>query len=418
MKVLMLAPHPFYQERGTPIAADLVLRVLSSRGEKVDLLTFPEGSDRQYNNVTLHRTPTFQPAKRWLQGMRPGFSVKKIICDGFMLIQALRMVQQSHANGEPYDLIHAGEEAVFIAILLKKLYGIPYVYDMDSSLVGQLTDKYAFLNRIGQPLRACEKLAVRQAKAVLAVCQALSDEIQPYRPNKVAIVPDISLLNNSHSQNATEPLKAQFNIAGALMMYVGNLASYQGIDLLLASFAQALQHQSSHQSESPSVPHLVIIGGAESDIAKYQQQAQSLEIEPYVHLIGPRPIDQLKHYLAQADIVVSPRTQGTNTPMKLYSYLDSGKALLATDLPTHNQVLKGAAVTTPISVVAKPETQAFSTAMLHLIEHPTERAALGKAAQAYIAKEHTYEAFSRKLTALYDWVENDLSISSAPRAIA
>ena len=415
MKVLMLAPHPFYQGRGTPIAADLVLRVLSSRGDRIDLLTFPEGDARQYSNVTIHRCATLKPVKRWVQGMRPGFSIKKIVCDAFMLIQAIQMVQRS-AN-EPYDLIHAGEEAVFIAALIKKLYGIPYVYDMDSSLVGQLTDKYDFLSAIAAPLRACEKFAVRQASAVLAVCQALSDEIQPYRPKKVAIVPDISLLNNDQSQNKAEPLKETLNIDGALLMYVGNLASYQGIDLLLDSFAQTIQTRKQQPATEP-VPHLVIIGGAENDIAKYQQKAQTLGIADQVHLIGPRPIDQLKHYLAQADILLSPRTQGTNTPMKLYSYLDSGKALLATDLPTHNQVLKSPAIASPIAIVAPPEPQPFAAAMQHLINHPDERAAIGQAAQAYIAKEHTYEAFSRKLNALYDWVEDDLSVSAAPPAIA
>jgi len=414
MKVLVLAPHPFYQGRGTPIAVDLVLRVLSRRGEQVDVLTFSEGDDRQYDGVTIYRTPALKAAKRWVTGMRPGFSIKKLVCDAFMLVRAVRMVQRT-AKGQQYDLVHAGEEAVFIAILLKKLYGIPYVYDMDSSLVGQLTDKYDFLRAIAGLLRTCEQFAVRQASAVLAVCQALSDEIQPYRPNKVAIVPDISLLNSSsHVPNKTEPLKQQFKVGGSLLMYVGNLASYQGIDLLLASFAQALSQSAKDQ---PS-PHLVIIGGVESDIAKYRQQAQALNIQSYVHLIGPRPIEQLKHYLAQADIVVSPRTQGDNTPMKLYSYLDSGKALLATDLPTHNQVLKGSAVMTPIAAVAKPETQLFADAMLHLIEHPEVRATLGQAAQNYIAKEHTYEAFSRKLTSLYDWVEDDITVDAAPPAIA
>ena len=47
----------------------------------------------------------------------------------------------------------------------------------------------------------------------------------------------------------------------------------------------------------------------------------------------------LASLLAQADVLVSPRTRGNNTPMKIYSYLDAGRAVLATDLPTHTQVL-------------------------------------------------------------------------------
>lgn len=184
----MLAPHPFYQPRGTPIAVDLVLRVLSERGEYVDLITFPEGSDVRYPNVKIYRTP----ALKIVEGIRPGFSIKKIICDVFLLFKAFKLAKSKH-----YDLIHAGEEAVFIALLLNRLLGIPYVYDMDSSLAGQLTDKYPNIKWLKKVLKSFESLAVRNAKAVIPVCQALANEIEPYGPNKVVVIPDISLLNYS-----------------------------------------------------------------------------------------------------------------------------------------------------------------------------------------------------------------------------
>ncbi len=186
----MLAPHPFYKARGTPIAVDLVLKVLSERGERVDVITFPEGSDVKYANVKIYRTPALGIVKN----IRPGFSLKKVICDLFLLVQAIKL-----AKSNQYDLIHAGEEAVFIALLIKKLLGIPYVYDMDSSLVQQLMDKYPQLHFSRKLLQSCEGLAVRNAKAVIAVCQALKTEIEPYEPNKVVVIPDISLLNYSRN---------------------------------------------------------------------------------------------------------------------------------------------------------------------------------------------------------------------------
>jgi glycosyltransferase involved in cell wall biosynthesis len=400
MKILMLAPHPFYQPRGTPIAVDLVLRVLSEQGEKVDLITFPEGSEVSYANVNIYRTPAI------VKNIRPGFSLKKLICDGFMLIQAFGM-----ARKQRYDLIHAGEEAVFIALLIHKITGIPYLYDMDSSLVQQLIDKKPSLKVFKKLFQACERLAVRHAKAVMAVCPALATEIAPYRPYKAVVIPDISLLNSSSdpaNRDQTEPgpalspvdqLKAQFQIGGPLLMYVGNLESYQGIDLMIDSFAEVL----------PAAPtaHLIAIGGAPSDVQKYQALAEQRRLSANVHFIGSRPITQLKQYLEQADILLSPRTQGNNTPMKLYSYLDSGKALLATNLATHTQVLD-VATAGPIAWLAEPRVAAFAGGMLHLIEHPELRQSLGQAAQAYIAQEHTYEAFSRKLTALYRWLKSEL----------
>lgn len=199
MNILMLAPHPFYQPRGTPIAADLVIRVLSERGENVDLITFPEGSDVYYPNVRIYRTPAF----KMVANIRPGFSIKKVICDVFILLKALKL-----AKSKQYDLLHAGEEAVFIALLIKKTLGIPYVYDMDSSLAGQLTDKYPKLQLLKKVLQAFERVAVRNAKAVIPVCQALATEIEPYTPEKVVIIPDISLLNYNREQAQTAPASA------------------------------------------------------------------------------------------------------------------------------------------------------------------------------------------------------------------
>jgi glycosyltransferase involved in cell wall biosynthesis len=191
MKILLLAPHPFYQTRGTPIAVDLVLRVLSERGDRIDVITYPEGEDVDYAGVTIHRTPDLAIVRN----IRPGFSWKKLACDIFMLFQAFRLTARNQ-----YDLIHAGEEAVFIGLLLKRVRGIPYVYDMDSSLTQQMVEKYSFLTAIVPLLDFLEGSAVRNAKAVVSVCNALAEDIRKYEPQKVVVIPDISLLSYTPSK--------------------------------------------------------------------------------------------------------------------------------------------------------------------------------------------------------------------------
>ena len=59
-----------------------------------------------------------------------------------MLIEAIRF-----ASKKKYNLVHAVEESVFMALLLKLLFQIPYLYDMDSSLAQQMVEKYPFLSR-------------------------------------------------------------------------------------------------------------------------------------------------------------------------------------------------------------------------------------------------------------------------------
>ena len=66
-----------------------------------------------------------------------------------------------------------------------------------------------------------------------------------------------------------------------------------------------------------------------------------------------------------ADLLVSPRIRGTNTPLKIYSYLRSGKPIVATNLLTHTQVL-----TPEIAVLVEPTPERFAAAILELIENP------------------------------------------------
>ncbi|MBE9169007.1 glycosyltransferase family 4 protein [Pleurocapsales cyanobacterium LEGE 06147] len=191
-----------------------------------------------------------------------------------------------------------------------------------------------------------------------------------------------------------ENLKVNLKISNQnlILMYVGNLETYQGIDLLLESFALVIQKTDKID--------LVIIGGDPSDIQKYQIKANSFGLDDKVHFCGARPTNHLNTYLSQADILVSPRIKGNNTPMKIYSYLDSGKAVLATDLPTHTQV-----VNDKVAMLAKPNPENFSQGILRLIDDPNLRLKLGIAGKMLVQEKHSYSAFRQKLNSLYDWLK-------------
>jgi hypothetical protein len=125
-------------------------------------------------------------------------------------------------------------------------------------------------------------------------------------------------------------------------------------------------------SESPTC-HLVIIGGTTADISRYRDKSRRLGLVKRTHFIGQRPISQLASFLAQTDILVSPRIQGGNTPMKIYSYLDSGKPLIATKMPTRDQ--KRASI---------------------IAQNAKER----------VKNNYSREVFDRKLIAFYKYLEN------------
>ena len=383
MRILLAAPHPFYQERGTPIAVDLLLRVLCERGDTVDVLTFHEGKDRSYPGVTVHRIS----APPGVRDVGPGPSWKKVICDLYFFVGMIRLLRRNQ-----YDVIHAVEESAFMAMLLKPMTGVPFIYDMDSALSTQIVDKYPLLRPFRPLLRGLESLPIRTAAAVVPVCEALAEEVRKRRTNNVVVLKDISLLDSAPPVSEGPSLREELGISGSVSMYIGNLEPYQGIDLLLESFARL---RSTVRTAS-----LVVIGGAAGDVDRYTARAEGLGVRRVVHFLGPKPVEQLGLFMAQADVLVSPRIRGVNTPMKVYSYLHSAVPVLATDLPTHNQV-----VTQDIARLAPAAVGSFAEAWRDLLENREAALAMGQRAQAFIEREHSYNAFRTTVNALYDGLD-------------
>jgi glycosyltransferase involved in cell wall biosynthesis len=379
MKILILAPQPFYQERGTLIAVDLLIQALLARGDDVDLLTYHEGADRTHERLRIFR---IAPLPR-IRGIRPGFSAKKLYCDLFLFFRLIPLLWKNR-----YDLVHAVEESSFMALLLCPLRSIPYVCDVDSSMATQLVDRFRWLRPVRALLHWIESVPWRMALAVVPMCDALADEVRRYRSSEVFVLKDISLVRVPQEGEKVENLAEILDLSGPVAMYIGNLEAYQGIDLLLESFASAIR--------SVEDASLIIIGGIASDIHRHRLTAEGLGVAERVHFLGPRPVEQIGRYMAQADVLVSPRTRGANTPMKVYSYLDSGVAVLATRLPTHTQVMND-----EIALLAEPSPADFARGLVALFADPDLRQGLARKARAQIQREHSYPAFRTRVHELY-----------------
>jgi glycosyltransferase involved in cell wall biosynthesis len=383
VRILKLAPEPFYEERGTLIAAELLIRAMCEQGHRVDLVTFHLGEDRPRPGLTIHRIRPWPRPKR----IRPGFSLAKVWCDLFLFFKAIGMMRRQR-----YDLIHAVEESAFIAMLLGPLTRTPYVFDMDSSMAAQIVARYRWTRPLGGLLRWLETLPMRRAAAVVPMCEDLAVTARRYCRGTVQVLSDISLLSDDKTPTAEEDLRSTLGIEGPMVMYIGNLEPYQGMDLLLRAHRQVMDVR-------PDAS-LVIIGGVEADIRRYREMATKLGIGHGVHLVGPRPVGRLAAYMSQADILASPRIEGTNTPMKIYSYMDSGTPIVATDLPTHSQVLSKEE-----AALAEPNTDAFASEVVRLLDDEAERLRLAANARDLVQRRHSWDSFQETVRGLLHTLE-------------
>lgn len=386
MNILLLAPHPFYQERGTPIAARLLVNALTELGHSVDILTYHEGEDLDLGpsvRITRIDAPPF------VKGIRPGFSLKKVICDLRMAPTAMRMARE-----DSYDIVHAIEESVFMAMSIRRRLNIPYIYDMDSSIPQQLVEKHGWMRHFSPVFRWFEHRAIRQAACVAPMCDAVADIARQAGAKRVVVLRDIPLMDATIKPDEIE--LPDLTGSGTRFMYIGNLEGYQGIDLLLDSFTRARQ-----QTQDIC---LTVVGGPTPVMERFQQRAVMAGIGEHVQFTGPLPVDLMSALFDRADVLVSPRTKGVNTPMKIYSYLMSGKAVLATDIPSHTQILNPGT-----AMLAAPRADAFADAMLRLARDEDLRRQLGEKGKALAEREHTFETFKQHVGEIYEDLSNSAS---------
>ncbi|MGB5573162.1 MAG: glycosyltransferase family 4 protein, partial [Thermoanaerobaculia bacterium] len=328
MKGLVIAPQPFFSPRGTPFSVYHRCLVMSKMGVELDLMTYGQGQDVDLPNVSIHRGPAF----RWLGDVPIGPSFLKLFHDVFLFASTgWRLVVRR------YDFVHAHEEGVFLAALLKPLFSYKLVYDMHSSLPQQLTNfEFTRSKALIGLFERLESWALRKADAVITISPALADRVRTQKiPGALflienSIFEEVQTAPSSPSLETTEEDLPDLPAGRPTVGYVGTLETYQGIDILLDAFALV--------RESIPEAFLLIVGGTPEQVEKYQAMARRLDLTEACLLTGRLSQNMARRLLAEVDVVVSPRSRGTNTPLKIYEILASGIPLVATRIESHTQV--------------------------------------------------------------------------------
>ena len=378
MRILFLAPQPFFEVRGTPLAVLHMVRALAGLGHEVALLTFPQGRDEPVTGVR-HRRSLRLPVGR----VRAGPSLAKLLLDvPFMAEAVWRM-----ATGG-YDVVHAVEEAAHLAAPFARLLGLPLVADVDSSIPDQL--RYSGFARRGPILWLAEALdrhALNQAAAVVTVCTSLTETVRARAPRaRVFQVEDPPLVGDRPAApEAVAALRDELRPPpGPLVLYSGNLEPYQGVDLLVDA--------------APLVPEasFLIMGGEPAEVESLRARAAARGAGERCLFPGKRPPSELPAFLALADVLVSPRHRGENTPFKVFTYLASGKPLVATRIPTHTQLLDDS-----LAFLVEPTPEGLAGGIRRALADPAEAAARAERGRALVAREYSVSRYTEKVAQAY-----------------
>ncbi|MFL6278697.1 MAG: glycosyltransferase family 4 protein [Vicinamibacterales bacterium] len=375
MKILMIAPEPFFEPRGTPFSEYHRIRALIELGHTVDLVTYPFGRDVSMPGLRLFRCA--RPPM--IRDVRIGPSLAKIPLDLTLAFTAIR-----RAASDRYDAVHSHEEGSIIGVLLALALGVPHLYDMHSSLPQQLTNFEFTRSRLLKHLFArMERFVVRRSNVVVVICPHLAKLVGEIEPS----VPSVLIENAPGSGDAPldgsgQRIRAELGIGHdtPIVLYTGTFESYQGLDLLFAAARHVLACR-------PDV-RFVLAGGRAEQIERARQQAEAAGITTAVVFAGQRPAEEIPSFLDAASVLVSPRSTGTNTPLKIYQYLRSGRPIVATRLLTHTQVLDD-----DVAFLTSATADAFGAGILAALADPARARSVANQARALAATKYSYEAY-------------------------
>jgi glycosyltransferase involved in cell wall biosynthesis len=393
MKILMLSPQPFFEPRGTPISVYQRLEALSALGHHIDLITYHVGKDVEFPNVKIHRVRKIGI----IQHVRIGPSRAKILLDVLMFFKMIRMLLTKR-----YDVIHSHEEAAFFGVVLAKIFRTRHLYDMHSVLSKQLGN-FDFGNRplFVRIFEMLEKIVLKKSDAVITVGSDLDEYVRSVGPNIQRItIENIALhaYQTPIQPEALTELKQKLNLDGRIpILYTGTFEKYQGLDMV----------HDCVDIVTKQYPNAIFIfvGAKVQQAREWTEKAQARGLGEHTLFLDVVSPEDCMVYLAYASILISPRLNGTTIPLKVYSYLHSGRPIVATNINAHTQVF-----TPETAVLVEPNKNAFAAGILKLLADPELAERLGNNAHKYAQEKFNYQNYMMKVNKIYKSLETGLGI--------
>jgi glycosyltransferase involved in cell wall biosynthesis len=384
--VLVVAPEPFYEDRGTPIAVCQLLQALSQLSYQVDVLTYPLGRTIEIPHVRYFRSSN--PLR--LRRVPIGFSLRKLVLDATLVQELMRRLMTG-----AYHCIHAVEEAAFPAVVLGRRFRVPVIYDMQSSIPEQLAGRLLFGNPPAQWfLRWMERWLLHRADSVVS-SSGLAKRVR-------AMAPTARLREWQYSGTlpAADPLEGaalrrdlQIADGRPVILYCGTFEPYQGLPELLAAIPHVL-------AEIPEAS-FVLVGATESGGTTVERGHADLVRNGTLRVVKRQPREKIPAFLALADVVVSPRAYGDNLPLKVFDYLTAGKPIVATDIAAHRSVL-----TEERALLTGPWSPDIARGIVGLLRDPELARRIGAAGRAYAEEKLGWFSFVRAVGELYSEINS------------
>lgn len=324
LRILMVAPTPYFADRGCHVRIYEEARSLRSLGHDVRIVTYHIGRDMP--GIPVIRIP----ALPWYAKLEAGPSWHKLYLDLLLMCKAVPLV----FNFRPH-IIHAHlHEGAFIGYFLKKLSGTPLILDYQGSLTGECLDHgfFSASSLMARIFRRLERMINNFADRIVTSSSAGVSElitnwgIPPERVIPVIDGVDTDIFRPFPQHEGRQQLGIPADIP--VVAYLGVLSRYQGSDSLLDCIALLKAEQIK--------AHFLIMG---FPCEQYRSAATARGISDMITFTGKIEYTAAPLLLSAADIAVSPKLSLTEANGKLFNYMACGLPTVVFDTPVNREVL-------------------------------------------------------------------------------
>ncbi len=381
LKVLMLAPTPYFADRGCHVRIYEEARALRNLGHDVRIVTYHLGRD-------MGDIPTCRiPAVPWYKKLSAGPSWHKPYLDILLFFKALTVAKSFRP-----DILHAHlHEGAFLGVFLKKILKIPLLFDFQGSLTSEITD-HGFISRrslLFRVFHGLEKFINRSADFIITSSGQSATELQE---NWGIGAAQVRCLMDGVDCNEFRPYPVEearrllsLPPNEPVAVFLGVLNSYQGVDILL-EVVRVLKEK--------GLPlHFLIMGFPEE---KYRRMADEMGLGDRVTFTGRIDYSRAAFYLSAGDVALSPKISLSEANGKLFNYMACGLPTVAFDTPINREILGNAGIYAKYANAGD-----FAVKLEALIMNRQRRLELSEMGRKQAARDHSWQARGRELEGIY-----------------
>lgn len=381
MKILMIAPTPFFADRGGHVRIYEEMRILKKMGHEVTVVTYHLGNS--VPGFVVQRTPNIP----WIRELGVGPNYHKLYLDILLLIKTVQLLLT-----KKFDIIHAHlHEGALIAGVARilSIKNIPIVFDYQGSLVEEMLD-HGYLKKrfVLQPFKWVERIAECFPEMIIPSSPSAVLLLKKER-RKRNVVPFTDAVDTSLFRPfpESEKLRKRLRIPKGkiIVVYLGVLSDYQGVDLLVKAIPEVVR-------KYPNV-HFLIMG--HPNVERYQEMAGREGIGQYVTFTGKVEYALAPQYLCLGNIAVSFKKSQTEANGKVLNYMACGLPCVVSDTKVNRELLS------ELGVYTKLEPRDIARKMIALLMGKKKQKLLAKRVRKRAVKGFSYETNGRKLVYLY-----------------